>query len=88
MRAFSKYRVCRDLGAGRKLSTAGIKIKEIKNNNKMLVPATAPNSFSNALSVSANTANPIAAVMLQNKVTMPIFSTIVTNACSRLPVSL
>ena len=65
-----------------------MKMREMKNNKKILVPATNPNSFSNALSVRAKTAKPIAAVMLQNNVTIPIFSTMVTNAFSRLPVSL
>ena len=43
---------------------------------KMLRPATNPNSFKISLLVSANTAKPMAAVMLQNKVTTPILLTI------------
>ena len=38
----------------------------------ILIPATTPNSFQMALLVSANTPNPIAAAILQNRVTMPI----------------
>ena len=46
----------------------------------ILIPATTPNSFNTALFVKANTANPMAAVMLQNSVTTPILLTISTNA--------
>ena len=45
----------------------------------ILLPATTPNSFRMALLVSANTPKPIAAVMLQNKVTTPILLTISIN---------
>ena len=47
--------------------------------NMMLIPATTPNSFKIALLVNANTANPIAAVMLQKSVTTPILLTISTS---------
>ena len=46
----------------------------------MLIPATTPNSFSTALFVKANTANPIAAVILQKRVTTPILLTMATSA--------
>ena len=42
----------------------------------ILIPATNPNSFKIVLLVKANTANPIAAVILQNRVTTPILLTI------------
>ena len=53
----------------------------------ILIPATTPNSFSIALLVSAKTANPIAAVILQNKVTTPILLTIFTRALFLSPVA-
>ena len=46
----------------------------------MLIPDTTPNSFKTALLVNANTAKPIAAVILQNKVTTPILLTISISA--------
>ena len=46
----------------------------------MLIPDTTPNSFKTALLVKANTAKPIAAVILQNKVTTPILLTISISA--------
>ena len=48
----------------------------------MLIPATSPNSFNKALFVNAKTAKPIAAAILQNRVTMPIRPTMVTMALS------
>ena len=56
------------------------KIKEITKMSMMLTPATTPNSWRTALLVNANTANPIAAEILQNKVTIPILLTISTSA--------
>ena len=52
----------------------------------MLIPATTPNSCRMALLVSANTAKPIAAEILQNKVTMPILLTISTNDWCLFPL--
>ena len=46
----------------------------------ILMPATTPNSFSTALLVSAKTAKPMAAVILQKSVTTPILLTISTRA--------
>ena len=46
----------------------------------MLIPETTPNSFNTALLVSAKTAKPMAAVILQNNVTTPILLTISINA--------
>ena len=54
----------------------------------MLMPATAPNSFRIALLVSAKTANPIAAVRLQNNVTTPILLTMSISDCSLLLLAL
>ena len=48
----------------------------------MLIPATSPNSFKSALFVKAKTAKPIAAAILQNRVTIPILPTMVTIALS------
>ncbi len=55
-------------------------MSEIINNNIMFIPATTPNSFSKALPVKAKTAKPMAAAILQNRVTIPIRPTIVTKA--------
>jgi predicted transport protein len=57
-----------------------INITDIKNSAMMLKPATTPNSFRISLFVSANTANSIAAAILQNKVTIPILLIISTSA--------
>ena len=54
----------------------------------MLMPATAPNSFNTALSVNANTAKPIAAAILQKRVTTPIRPTMFINDCFLSPVAL
>ena len=43
------------------------------------MPATTPNSCNTALLVSAKTAKPMAAEILQNKVTTPILLTISTS---------
>ena len=40
------------------------------------MPDTQPNSFNKGLLVKAKTKNPMAAVILQNKVTIPILLTI------------
>ena len=48
--------------------------------SSIAMPETTPNSFKISLWVKANTANPMAAVILQNKVTTPILLTIFTNA--------
>ena len=51
-------------------------VKLIKNKAIILIPDTHPNSFNKGLLVNANTKNPMAAVILQNKVTIPILPTI------------
>ena len=48
----------------------------------ILMPATSPNSFKSALFVNAKTAKPMAAAILQNRVTIPIRPTMVTMALS------
>ena len=54
----------------------------------MFMPATKPNSFNIWLCVNANTAKPMAAARLQNSVTIPILSTIITSDFFLSPVSL
>ena len=75
---FFKYFVWEVFGGGKKLSTPGSNINEITKMNMMLIPATIPNSFRMALLVNANTAKPMAAVILQNRVTTPILLTMFT----------
>ena len=60
----------------------------MKNKIIMFKPDTHPNSFNKGLLVNANTKKPMAAVILQNKVTTPILPTICTSALSLSFVSL
>ena len=76
------------MGKDIKDNTGGMKNKLIKNKAMILIPETHPNSFNKGLLVNANTKNPMAAVMLQNKVTTPILPTIFTKACCLSFVSL
>ena len=54
----------------------------MKNSTIILIPATSPNSFKSALFVKAKTAKPMAAAILQNRVTIPILPTMFTMALS------
>ena len=77
---FSKYFTCFVLGGGKKVSTGGINKRLIKNKAMIFNPDTQPNSFNKGLLVSAKTKKPMAAVILQNNVTMPILPTICSMA--------
>ena len=77
---FSKYFTCLVLGGGKKVSTGGINKRLIKNKAMIFNPDTQPNSFNKGLLVKAKTKKPMAAVILQNKVTMPILPTICSMA--------
>ena len=60
----------------------------MKNKAMIFNPDTHPNSFNKGLLVKAKTKKPIAAVILQNKVTIPILPTIFIMAFSLSCVSL
>ena len=55
-------------------------MSEIKKSAITFMPLTTPNSFSRSLLVKAKTAKPMAAAILQNKVTIPMRPTMFISA--------